>query len=190
MSVYLKLFILRSGVESHRSLILKKKGEEQQQWIFSSASIPSEDLHKCVLFEVYFYISLYIFKLFSLLACQNTSGMDKKTFKKEALTILSHTLKHLICRTEILPICLVILLSARKCRAMEIYLWELEYMWNTDISRTSFGIEKSNFYFLRHSKSGEKIFQYGFSRNEGLLLPLLMLCGRTCLKEYLEDGNQ
>lgn len=71
---------------------------------------------------MYFYISTYIFKLFSLLACQSTSGVDKKTFNKEALTILSHTLKHLICRTEILPICLVILLSAKKCRAMKIYL--------------------------------------------------------------------
>lgn len=31
MSVYLKPFILRSGVEKHSSLILKKKGEEQKQ---------------------------------------------------------------------------------------------------------------------------------------------------------------
>lgn len=62
-------------------------------------------------------------------------------------------------------------------------------MWNTDISWASFGIEKANFDFLRHSKSGEKIFLYGFSRNEGLLLAFLMLHGRTCLKEYLEDQN-
>lgn len=66
MSVYLKLFIVRTGVESHGSMILKRRGRSSSNEYLALLQflLPSKDLHKCTLFERYFYISIHIFMFF------------------------------------------------------------------------------------------------------------------------------